>query len=214
MWERVLALTQPGVMVTSQAHLACRRDVTHLPPLLLRQRSAEAATEAAAVAAAAAVAVVMTSQGQRVWVQGLLPNALLMSSLELLKFGPKLRRIRHLWIAIVSPSFSLFFFCFCFFFLFYGRQSQVPCDVSAIFVADLALVLLVYNLPPQQHIRYNFFDTFPHFPFPVFHFQFSCHSHLAFLSVSFANSLLLFLARMQRGKRRRRREGDWVKPPN
>lgn len=87
-WERVLALTQPGVMVTSQAHIACRRDVTHLPPLLLRQRSAEAATEAAAVAA---VAVAMTSQGQRVWVQGLLPNALLMSSLQLLKFGPKLR---------------------------------------------------------------------------------------------------------------------------
>lgn len=140
-WERVPALTQPGVMVTSQAHIACRRDVTHLPPLLLRQRSAEAATEAAAVAAVAAVAVAMTSQGQRGWVQGLLPNALLMSSLELLKFGPKLRRIRHLWIAIVSPSFSLFFFCF--FFFFYGRQSQVPCDVSAIFVADLALVLLV-----------------------------------------------------------------------
>lgn len=76
-------------MVTSQAQLACRRDVTHLPPLLLRQRSAEAATEAAAVAALPAVA--MTSQGQRVWVQGLLPNALLMSSLEpLLNFGPKL----------------------------------------------------------------------------------------------------------------------------
>lgn len=169
MWERVPALTQPGVMVTSQAHIACRRDVTHLPPLLLRQRSAEAATEAAAVAA---VAVAMTSQGQRVWVQGLLPNALLMSSLELLKFGPKLRRIRHLWIAIVSPSFSLFFFCF--FFSFYGRQSQVPCDVSAIFVADLAPVFSSKICPGNT---YNFFDTFPRFRFPVFHFQFSCHSH-------------------------------------
>lgn len=173
-WERVLALTQPGVMVTSQAHIACRRDVTHLPPLLLRQRSAEAATEAAAVAALAAVAVAMTSQGQRVWVQGLLPNALLMSSLQLLKFGPKLRRIRHLWIAIVSPSFLLFFFCFCFcFFFFYGRQSQVPCDVSAIFVADLALVLLVYNLPPSNTYDTTFSTLFliSHFPFSISNFH-------------------------------------------
>lgn len=173
-WERVLALTQPGVMVTSQAHIACRRDVTHLPPLLLRQRSAEAATEAATEAAAvAAVAVAMTSQGQRVWVQGLLPNALLMSSLQLLKFGPKLRRIRHLWIAIVSPSFSLFFFCFCLFFLFYGRQSQVPCDVSAIFVADLALVLLVYNLPPSNTYDTTFSTLFliSHFPFSISNFH-------------------------------------------
>lgn len=112
----------------------------------------------------AAVAVAMTSQGQRVWVQGLLPNALLMSSLQLLKFCPKLRRIRHLWIAIVSPSFSLFFFCF--FFFLYGRQSQVPCDVSAIFVADLALVLLVYNFPPSNTYDTTFSTLFLISPFP------------------------------------------------
>lgn len=125
------------------------------------------------MAAVAAVAVAMTSQGQRVWVQGLLPNALLMSSLQLLKFGPKLRRIRHLWIAIVSPSFSLFFFCFFFFFLFYGRQSQVPCDVSAIFVADLALVLLVYNLPPSNTYDTTFSTLFliSHFPFSISNFH-------------------------------------------
>lgn len=119
----------------------------------------------------AAVAVAMTSQGQRVWVQGLLPNALLMSSLQLLKFGPKLRRIRHLWIAFVSPSFSLFFFCF--FFLFYGRQSQVPCDVSTIFVADLALVLLVYNLLPSNTYDTAFSTLFPisHFPFSISNFH-------------------------------------------